>query len=84
MSPGRHSWVCGRLKTGSHHHLPDARAILRSAPSACLRCRLVTADTVCADFYVAALKESIARYGRPEIFNTDHGSPFASFASPTG
>lgn len=28
-----------------------------------------------ADFCVEALKQAIARYGRPEIFNTDQGSP---------
>jgi putative transposase len=27
-----------------------------------------------ADFCVAALEEAIARYGRPEIFNSDQGS----------
>jgi hypothetical protein len=27
-----------------------------------------------ADFCVAALEEAIARYGRPDIFNTDQGS----------
>ena len=29
-----------------------------------------------ADFCVEALEEAIARYGRPEIFNTDQGSQF--------
>ena len=33
-----------------------------------------------ADFCVAALEEAIARFGRPEIFNTDQGSQFTSFA----
>ena len=32
------------------------------------------------DFCVAALEEAIARHGRPEIFNTDQGSQFTSFA----
>ena len=36
--------------------------------------------TMEADFCVAALEEAIARYGRPEIFNTDQGSQFTSFA----
>jgi putative transposase len=31
-----------------------------------------------ADFCVAALEEAIARYGTPEISNTDQGSQFAS------
>ena len=29
---------------------------------------------------VTALEEALARYGRPEIFNTDQGSQFTSFA----
>jgi hypothetical protein len=30
-----------------------------------------------------ALEEAIARYGRPDIFNTDQGSQFTSFAFTT-
>ncbi len=37
-------------------------------------------NTMDADFRVAALEEAIARFGRPEIFNTDQGSQFTSFA----
>ncbi|MCJ1960738.1 IS3 family transposase [Novosphingobium mangrovi (ex Hu et al. 2023)] len=33
-----------------------------------------------ADFCVEALEEALARYGRPEIFNTDQGSQFTSQA----
>ncbi len=33
-----------------------------------------------ADFCVGALKEAIAGYGRPEIFNTDQGAQFTSEA----
>jgi putative transposase len=29
---------------------------------------------------VTALEEAMARFGRPEIFNTDQGSQFTSFA----
>jgi putative transposase len=29
---------------------------------------------------VAALEDAMTRYGRPEIFNTDQGSQFTSFA----
>jgi putative transposase len=36
-------------------------------------------NTMDAEFCVAALEEAIARYGRPEIFNTDQGSQFTSF-----
>ena len=35
------------------------------------------------DFCVAALEEAIARHGRPDIFNTDQGSQFTSFAFTT-
>ena len=33
-----------------------------------------------ADLCVEALKEAMAKYGRPEIFNTDQGSQFTSGA----
>ena len=33
-----------------------------------------------ADFRVEALKEALAKYGKPEIFNTDQGSQFTSGA----
>jgi putative transposase len=35
-------------------------------------------NTLEADFCVAALKEALAQYGPPEIFNTDQGSQFTS------
>ena len=40
-------------------------------------------NSMTADFCVEALEEAIARYGAPEIFNTDQGSQFtaASFKS---
>jgi len=37
-------------------------------------------NTMDTDFCVAALEDALARYGRPEIFNTDQGSQFTSFA----
>ena len=37
-------------------------------------------NTMDAGFCVAALEEALARYGKPEIFNTDQGSQFPSFA----
>jgi putative transposase len=37
-------------------------------------------NTMEADFCVAALAEAIAGYGKPDIFNTDQGSQFTSFA----
>jgi putative transposase len=33
-----------------------------------------------SDFCIAALEEAIQKYGTPEIFNTDQGSQFTSFA----
>jgi putative transposase len=33
-----------------------------------------------ADFCIEALEEALAKYGRPEIFNTDQGSQFTSEA----
>jgi putative transposase len=37
-------------------------------------------NTMDSDFCVDALKEALARYGAPEIFNTDQGSQFTSDA----
>ena len=37
-------------------------------------------NTLEADFCIAALVEAIARYGRPDIFNSDQGPQFTSFA----
>jgi len=36
--------------------------------------------TMEADFCIEALEEAIARYGKPDIFNTDQGSQFTSSA----
>jgi putative transposase len=35
-------------------------------------------NTLSAEFCVEALEEALARYGRPQIFNTDQGSQFTS------
>ncbi len=35
-------------------------------------------NTMEADFCIEALEEALARFGRPEIFNTDQGSQFTS------
>ena len=37
-------------------------------------------NTMEADFCVAALEEAISRHSKPDIFNTDQGSQFTSFA----
>ena len=36
-------------------------------------------NTMDTDFCVAALEEALAKYGTPDIFNTDQGSQFTSF-----
>ena len=37
----------------------------------------ITLDTA---FYIEAVQEALAKYGKPEIFNTDQGSQFTSLA----
>lgn len=37
-------------------------------------------NTLTTDFCIEAVEEAIARYGKPEIFNTDQGSQFTSDA----
>ena len=37
----------------------------------------ITLDT---EFCLEAVEEALARYGKPEMFNTDQGSQFTSFA----
>jgi putative transposase len=37
-----------------------------------------TSNTLTTDFCIEALKEALARYGTPEIFNTDQGCQFTS------
>ena len=37
-------------------------------------------NTMDTDFCVAALEEALAKYGKPDIFNSDQGSQFTSFA----
>jgi putative transposase len=37
-----------------------------------------TSNTLSSEFCVEALQEAIARFGRPEIFNTDQGSQFTA------
>ena len=53
-------------------------AIIDWASRAVLAWRL--SNTMDVSFCVAALEEALARYGRPEIFNTDQGSQFTSAA----
>jgi len=51
-------------------------AILDVASRKTLSFRL--SNTLTADFCVEALEEALAKFGRPEIFNTDQGSQFTS------
>jgi putative transposase len=51
-------------------------AIMDWASRAVLAWRL--SNTMDASFCVEALEEALARYGKPEIFNTDQGSQFTS------
>jgi putative transposase len=51
-------------------------AIMDWASRAVLAWRL--SNTMDASFCVAALEEALARFGKPEIFNTDQGSQFTS------
>ena len=51
-------------------------AILDWATRRVLAHRVSTSMTT--DFCVEALEEAMAKYGRPEIFNTDQGSQFTS------
>jgi len=53
-------------------------AIMDWASRAVLAWRL--SNTMDASFCVSALEEALARFGTPEIFNTDQGSPFTSAA----
>jgi putative transposase len=53
-------------------------AIMDWASRAVLSWRL--SNTMDTSFCVAALEDALARFGRPEIFNTDQGSQFTSTA----
>jgi putative transposase len=53
-------------------------AVIDWASRAVLSWRL--SNTMDVSFCVAALEEALARFGKPEIFNTDQGSQFTSAA----
>lgn len=53
-------------------------AVIDWASRAVLSWRL--SNTLDGSFCVAALEDALARYGRPEIFNTDQGSQFTAAA----
>ena len=56
----------------------DPVAVIDWASRAVLSWRL--SNTMDASFCLAALEDALARYGRPEIFNTDQGSQFTGAA----
>ena len=62
----------------THPYIPIGRgflylvAVIDWASRAVLSWRL--SNTMDASFCLAALEEALARYGKPEIFNTDQGS----------
>jgi putative transposase len=63
-------------------YLPMAHGFLYLAAILDVASRKVLAfrlsNTLTADFCVEALQEALAKFGRPEIFNTDQGSQFTS------
>ena len=65
-------------------YIPVQRGFLYLVAIMCWASRHVLAwrlsNTLDAGFCTDALEEALARYGVPEIFNTDHGSQFTSFA----
>src|ERR1700674_4842271 len=63
-------------KRCSAKHLHCLVAILDVASRKVLAFRL--SSTLSADFCVEALEEALAKFGAPEIFNTDQGSQFTS------
>ena len=79
---------CERLEAESlrptHPYIPIGRrflylvAIMDWASRAVLAWRL--SNTMDVSFCVSALEEALARFGRPEIFNTDQGGQFTSAA----
>jgi putative transposase len=68
----------------THPYIPIGRgflylvAIMDWASRAVLAWRL--SNTMDVSFCISALEEALARFGRPEIFNTDQGSQFTSAA----
>ena len=73
-----------KLPRPTHPYIPIGRgflylvAIMDWASRAVLSWRL--SNTMDVSFCVSALEEALARFGTPEIFNTDQGSQFTSAA----
>jgi putative transposase len=70
------AWACDIT------YLPMARGFVYLTAILDLYSRKVlawrTSNTLSSDFCVDALQEALARFGRPEIFNTDQGSQFTA------
>jgi len=89
-APGHkiHPYLLGGLKIEKPNHvwamdityIPMARGFVYLAAVVDWATRRVLAHRVSitmeADFCVEALEEALAKYGKPEIFNTDQGSQF--------
>ncbi len=67
-------WVSDITYLPMAHGFLYLAAILDVASRKVLAFRL--SNTLTADFCVEALEEALAKFGRPEIFNTDQGSQF--------
>lgn len=73
-----HVWATDITYIRMRHGFLYLCAILDWATRKVLAWRL--SNTLTTDFCTAALKEALARYGTPEIFNTDQGCQFTSAA----
>lgn len=71
-----HVWATDITYIRMRHGFLYLCAIMDWATRKVLSWRL--SNTLTSDFCTAALKEALARYGTPEIFNTDQGSQFTS------
>ena len=73
-----HVWAADITYIPMAHGFLYLVAIIDWASRAVLAWRL--SNTMDTSFCLAALKEALARYGRPKLFNTDQGAQFTSAA----
>jgi putative transposase len=73
-----------QLPRPTHPYIPMARGFVYLAAVIDWASRRILSHRVSitmeADFCVEALEEALAKYGKPEIFNTDQGSQFTGEA----
>jgi putative transposase len=73
-----------KLLRPTHPYIPIGRGFLFLVAVTDWMSRAVLcwrlSNTMDASFCVAALEEALARYGKPEIYNTDQGSQFSGSA----